>query len=177
MWIAQGAVASGISRTPSCADKSVLCKSNGTAIVTRTLAFLSATLYAATIVLSGCSTEESTAPSRKLSDYRHVALGFTQALAAGEYKTAYSMTAQEYRKRSTVEQLRSDFETIVPPDWGPMGSIELGKTMTSWPGKQASDIGWAYVSIGGGVYSEALTVVVTSEQGHAKIREVEFGRP
>jgi hypothetical protein len=49
--------------------------------------------------------------------------------------------------------------------------------MTSWPSKQPSDIGWAYVSIGGDVYSEAVTVVVTSEQGEAKIREVEFGRP
>jgi len=49
--------------------------------------------------------------------------------------------------------------------------------MATWPGKQPADIGWAYVSIGGEVYSEAITVVVTSESGEAKIREVEFGRP
>ena len=87
------------------------------------------------------------------------------------------MTANEYRKRTTVEQLRTAFETIVPSDWGPMGTIEVGHTMTTWPGKQLSDIGWAYVSIGGDVYSEAVTVIVMLEHGEAKIREVEFGRP
>ena len=49
--------------------------------------------------------------------------------------------------------------------------------MTSWPAKQPSDVGWAYVGIGGELYSEAVIVVVTSENGEAKIREVEFGRP
>jgi hypothetical protein len=49
--------------------------------------------------------------------------------------------------------------------------------MTSWPGKQPADLGWAFVSIGGDVYSEAVIVVVTSENGEARIREVEFGRP
>jgi hypothetical protein len=33
------------------------------------------------------------------------------------------------------------------------------------------------VSIGGNTYSEAITVVVTSENGQQRIREVEFGRP
>ena len=33
-------------------------------------------------------------------------------------------------------------------DWGPIGPIQVGQTMTSWPAKQPGDIGWAYVSIG-----------------------------
>jgi hypothetical protein len=49
--------------------------------------------------------------------------------------------------------------------------------MTSWPDKQPADLGWAYVSIGGDVYSEAVTVVVTSEEGTPRVRAVEFGRP
>lgn len=143
----------------------------------KTLSFFSVTLYVATIVLAGCSKDEPKIPSGNTSDYRHTALEFTQSLAAREYQKAYAMTSQQYRKRTTVGQLRAAFETIVPTDWGPMGPIEVGQTMTSWPSKQPSDIGWAYVSIGGDVYSEAVTVVVTSEQGEAKIREVEFGRP
>ena len=115
--------------------------------------------------------------SGNTSDYRHIALEFTESLAAREYQKAYAMTTEQYRNRTTVEQLRSAFETIIPTDWGPMGPIEVGETMTSWPGKQSDDIGWAYVSIGGDVFSEAVIVVVTSEQGEARIREVEFGRP
>jgi len=99
------------------------------------------------------------------------------ALAARDYPNAYAMTAQDYRLRTTVEHLRIAFETIVPTDWGPVGSVEIGHTMETWPGKLPSDIGWAYVSIGGDVYSEAVTVVVTSENGEARIREIEFGRP
>jgi hypothetical protein len=111
------------------------------------------------------------------SDYRQIALQFAQSLVAREYLKAYEMTAREYRQRATVEQLRSAFETIVPTDWGAIGPIEVGQTMATWPGKQPDDLGWAYVSIEGDVYSEAVIVIVTSEQGEPKIREVEFGRP
>jgi hypothetical protein len=49
--------------------------------------------------------------------------------------------------------------------------------MEEWPGKKPADVGWAYVSVGGDVYSEAVTVVVTREGDLLKIRTVEFGRP
>jgi hypothetical protein len=116
-------------------------------------------------------------PSGSTSDFRQVALQFTRLLAAREYAKAHAMTSQEYRKRATVDQLRTNFERIVPTDWGPIGPIEVGETMTTWSGKQPSDLGWAYVSIGGNVYSEAIVVVVASENGEARVREVEFGRP
>jgi hypothetical protein len=47
----------------------------------------------------------------------------------------------------------------------------------SGAGKEPSDVGWAYVSVGGDVYSEAVTVVVTLEEGELRGRTVEFGRP
>lgn len=115
--------------------------------------------------------------SGNTSDYRIIALEFAKSLAAREYPKAYAMTSLGYRQKNTVDQLRIGFETIVPTDWGPTDPIEVGETMTTWPGKQPSDLGWAYISIGGDVYSEAVTVVVTSEDGEARIREVEFGRP
>jgi hypothetical protein len=140
------------------------------------LAFL-VPLFVVAIVFSGCSKEEPNMSSGNISGYQQIALEFTKALAAREYPKAYAMTSQEYRKRTTAEQLRTAFENIVPIDWGQIGPIEVGQTMTSWPGKRPEDVGWAYVSIGGDVYSEAITVVVTSESGESKIREVEFGRP
>lgn len=116
-------------------------------------------------------------PSENTLDYRQTALEFTHLLSARNYPKAYSMTAEEYRKQTTVEQLRTAFETIVPSDWGSIGPIEVGETMENWPGKKSADIAWVYVSIGGDVYSEAITVVVTSENEAPKIREIEFGRP
>jgi len=116
-------------------------------------------------------------PPAGMSDYRHVALQFAKLLAQRDYAAAYTMTSRDYRQRMTVEQLHKAFEKIVPTDWGPIEPIEVGETMTSWPGRQAPDLGWAYVSLGGDVYSEAIIVIVTAENGESKIREVEFGRP
>jgi len=121
--------------------------------------------------------EEPKMPSDSIPDYRQVAQEFTQLLAARKYAKAHAMMSQKYGRRMTVEKLRTVFEAIVPTDWGPIGPIEVGEIMTNWPGKEGSDLGWVYVSIGGTVYSEAITVVVTYENGEAKIREVEFGRP
>lgn len=127
------------------------------------------------IACTGCS-QQGSEPSPGDASER-VALEFARALAAREYAAAHAMTSREYRRRASAEQLRADFEAIVPTDWGPMGPIEVGQTLTSWPGRQPADLGRVYVSIGGDVYSEAVVVVVASESGEARIRDVEFGRP
>ena len=139
--------------------------------------FLSVALVAAVMNVAGCSKEDPKMPTQNTSDYRQIALVFVSSMAARDYVKAYAITTEEYREKTSVEQLRSAFEAIVPTDWGTAGPIEVGQTMTSWPGKRHSDLGWAYVSIGGDVYSEAVTVVVRSENREARIREVEFGRP
>jgi len=129
------------------------------------------------MALVACSREEPEVSSGGTPDYRPVALAFAQSLAARDYAKAHAMTSEAYRKRTTVDQLQAAFEAIVPRDWGSVGPVEVGETMTTWPDKQPGDLGWAYVSIGGDVYSEAITVVVASESGAARIRAVEFGRP
>lgn len=110
-------------------------------------------------------------------DYKKFALEFTKALAARDYNKAYAMTSKEYQKRIALNELKVNFETIILSDWGDIGPIEIGETMMNWSGKQTSDLGWVYISIGGDVYSEAITVIVTAEDKRPKIREVEFGRP
>ena len=122
-------------------------------------------------------TEGPQDPPASMSDYRYVALQFAKLLAQRDYAAAYTMTSRDYRLRMTVEQLQTAFEKIIPADWGPIEPIEVGATMTHWPDKHAADIGWAYVSLGGNLYSEAIVVIVTTENGESKIREVEFGRP
>jgi hypothetical protein len=150
---------------------------SGRNVTKRTLSSMAVALIVTAIVTSGCSREEPTTSSGDTPDYRQVALEFARSLAAREYPKAYAMMSHGYRQSRTVDELRIGFEAIIPRDWGAIGPIEVGQTMTSWSGKEPSDIGWAYVSIGGDVYSEAIIVVVTSERGKAEIRHVEFGRP
>jgi hypothetical protein len=87
------------------------------------------------------------------------------------------MTSKQYRESTSAADMQAAFEGIVPTDFGAVGRVEIGETMDDWPGREASDIGWAYVSVGGDVYSEAVTVVVTDEAGSLKVRTAEFGRP
>jgi hypothetical protein len=110
-------------------------------------------------------------------DYREVAFQFTKALTERDYDRAYLMVSQDYQRRISVERLRSAFEAIVPTDWGAIGPVTVVQTMTQWPAKQPSDLGWVYVSIGGDVYSEAVIAIITLENGRPKVREVELGRP
>jgi predicted lipoprotein len=129
------------------------------------------------ILAFSCTKQESDKSTEIKVDYRQVALEFTKSLATRDYAKAYAMAAEEYRKRTSLDQMRTAFEAIVPTDWGKIGAIQVGDTMTTWPTKKPSDLGRAYVSIGGDVYSEAVVVVVTLDSGGPKIREVEFGRP
>jgi len=108
---------------------------------------------------------------------REVALSFTQHLADRAYDEAYAMTSQEYRSAVTLAQMKEDFESIVPLDWGDADPIEAVQTMETWPNKRDSDLLWVYVSIGGDVYSEALVAVVSSEGEEPRISSAEFGRP
>ncbi|GMR07674.1 MAG: hypothetical protein BMS9Abin26_0677 [Gammaproteobacteria bacterium] len=110
-------------------------------------------------------------------NYKDIALEFTQALANRDYSKAYAITSKEYQSQITINAMKNSFEEIVPADWGTMGPIEIVETMTDWPDKKPSDLGWVYVSIGGDVYSEAVTTIVTLEGETPKIREIEYGRP
>jgi hypothetical protein len=110
-------------------------------------------------------------------DHERVALAFAKALASRDYEVAYALTSKDYRDRTSLKALEAAFEMIVPVDWKTVGPVEVGQTMEDWPGREPSDVGWSYVSVGGDVYSEAVTVVDTLEEGELRVRTADFGRP
>lgn len=125
-------------------------------------------------LLLGCSKREK---AMSIDNAKECAMQFAKFLAARKYADAYEKTSKDYRRRTSLEEMQEQFETIVPIDWGPIDPIEIGETMNDWRGKEPSDLGWVYVSLGGDVYSEAVTVIIAQENGSLKVREVEFGRP
>jgi hypothetical protein len=136
---------------------------------------LSVPLILATVI--ACSREEARMPGEGSRDSEQTALAFSKALVARDYSVAHAMTSRTYRDRMSLEQVQSAFETIIPTDWGTVEPIEVAQTLRDWPSKEDSDLGWVYVSLGGDVYSEAVVVVVTLEDGEPRVRDVEFGRP
>lgn len=112
-----------------------------------------------------------------LGDHKQLALAFTKALADRNYDAAYALTSRGYREGTPLQALQAGFETVVPLDWGSVGPVEVVQVMEDWPGREPSDAGWVYVSVGGEVYSEAVIVVVTREDGELRVRGAELGRP
>jgi hypothetical protein len=111
-----------------------------------------------------------------MSDHKSFAQTFAERLAARDYAAAHPMLTTELQDRLSLAQLRMQFERMCRPGWK-FDGIEVLQTMDDWPDRRSGDLGWVYVSIGGEVYSEAVTVVVAQEQREPRIRELEFGRP
>ncbi len=111
------------------------------------------------------------------SAHGKLAFAFAQALVAGDFQSAHSMLCDGFRSAATPERIRKNYEEMVAYGDGPPTEVSLPCTMTEWPGKRRHDLGWAYVSIGGLDFIEAVTVIVCEEQGRPVIRELEWGRP
>jgi hypothetical protein len=68
-----------------------------------------------------------------------------------------------YRRYADGDPSRSQFV--------PEGSLE------TWPRRQPGDLGWAYVSIEGDDFNEAVYVLVSDVEGVPLIGEISWGRP
>lgn len=102
--------------------------------------------------------------------HQSLALEFARALSKRRYVEAHAMCTRDLRSKVSIEKMRSDFEAMIPLDWGPVAPIEL------------VDIGelsppYLYVSLGGEVYSEAITIYLADEDGHLQVDSFELGRP
>ncbi|UXI67155.1 DUF3887 domain-containing protein [Tahibacter amnicola] len=109
--------------------------------------------------------------------YAHTALAFAQHLVAGRFDDAHSLLSAEVQKDLGPEALAAEYETMTSYADSGADHIELMATMESWPDRRKGDLGWAYVSISGDDFAEAVTVVVHDCAGVPRIRLVEWGRP
>lgn len=129
------------------------------------------------ILATACSKDGTRTSGKDEAQYHEVALAFTKALAARDYPAAYALTGREYQNHTSLQAMQAAFERVVPRDWKTVGPIQVTETMPDWPGKTAVDVGWAYVTIGGDVYSEGVTVTVARAVDGLRVRTVAFGRP
>lgn len=104
-------------------------------------------------------------------------LRFTKTLAARDYAAAHAMLTDACRRRIPLATMQAEYERMIPLGWGSTDPIEVVTTMGDWPSRAPGDLGWVYVSIGGDTYSEAVTLVVTDDNGTPRIRDIEWGRP
>jgi hypothetical protein len=115
---------------------------------------------------------------------------FAKALARGDFKSAYEMQSNKLKSSVTENNLKTSYDEMTSyaddeSDDG-QGAVahaiqipetSVDNTMTEWPNKLKDDLGWVYVSITADNFNEAVSVVVSKENGNFVIREVEWGRP
>jgi hypothetical protein len=140
---------------------------------------------ASSTLLLGCArSDEIERRAGAARPFARRALEFAKCLAAGDFEAAYKMLTPELQSKNSAADLKAKYERMTAYVGGPIKAteIEVMNTMEEFPGKEHNDLGWAYVSIAGphpqgGMWGEAVTVVVSEREGELLIRELEWGRP
>jgi hypothetical protein len=106
-----------------------------------------------------------------------LAAEFANALVAGNFERAHGMLSSAAKGEWDPVRLQATFQQMVEYFESPPNFVQVMEVMTEWPARQPHDVGWAYAAIAGLGESEAVTVVVSSENGTHVIRSIEWGRP
>lgn len=108
-----------------------------------------------------------------------IAREFANALVAGNFDQAHGMLSSAAKAEWGPEKLKAAFHQMLEYCESPPNFVQVMEVMTEWqyPAMQPNDVGWAYAAIAGDDWSEAVTVIVSSEGGRDVIRNIEWGRP
>jgi hypothetical protein len=122
--------------------------------------------------------------ARRLLEVADIALAFARALVAKEYERANAMLSSAAKPSYPPHLLQKNLEEMVQYSgdesvWPTSVQVVTGadiSDMEKWL-KTPQDFGWAYVSVDGDGYCEAVAVMVTDDGSKLAIREIEWGRP
>jgi hypothetical protein len=111
------------------------------------------------------------------TEYVDVARRFANALMECKFDEACAFLSAECQTKYSADALSHHYNEMLDYVAQPVTEIEVIETLDAWPAKQLGDIGWAYVSMSGNGFAEAVAVVVQSENSVLKVRSIEWGRP
>jgi hypothetical protein len=106
-------------------------------------------------------------------DHGAVVQKFACALVAGDFLAALALLDADLALRTSPESLEGQLSQMVDHGEGPPEYAHHVAALAEWPDRLEGDAGWAYSSIVGPGYSEAIAGVVTKE---GRIRQLEWGK-
>jgi tetratricopeptide (TPR) repeat protein len=120
----------------------------------------------------------------RLERAERLAQDFAERLARGDFAAAHALLARNLRT-DREEVLRDRYVRMMgvrpladgEPRAGDPATVMVMSADRDMPNLGPRDLGWVYVSISDAKRSEAVTVIVAEEDGEARIRELEWGRP
>lgn len=110
------------------------------------------------------------------ADFCAVAESFAEALMDLRFDDALALMSASQQQLLTPQDLARSYAAMVP-DAASVTEVGVVDVMADWPDKLPADRGWAYVSMSGDDFAEAVTVVVEEGAEGLRIRQVEWGRP
>ena len=107
-----------------------------------------------------------------------VGFNFANALVKGEFEAAHSFLSPELRLKYSPSALKREYDSMIEY-MQPVANVGVVVVNNrSMPGEQDMDAeGWAYVSIEGEGWSEAVVVTVRAFESEYLIAELIWGRP
>jgi hypothetical protein len=108
-----------------------------------------------------------------------VAEQFGRAIAQGDFAAAHALLTNNVKASHSPKDLKEAVERMISIGDGPITDVNLVSEciLEDWPGKQKDDVGYVYVALDGDGFCEAVTVTLTREADHIRIRKLEWGRP
>ena len=131
---------------------------------------------------AACSREPPSMPDNSITaemraTYPDVAAEFAAAMVDGKYDVAHAMLGSRLEQEYSLDKLGNEYEAMIEYGDSKVKSDGVLNTMEDWPTRKPMDVGWAYVSITGDEFAEAIIVIVSVENDVLKISNIEWGRP
>ncbi len=111
------------------------------------------------------------------TSHSELALQFAADLTRSDWVGAHRRLDVELAEQVQPTDLESAFDQMTSYGQGPWTVAGVDSTLDDWPTRRSADLGWAYVSLIGDGFVEAIAVVVTATPLGNRIREIEWGRP
>jgi hypothetical protein len=115
-----------------------------------------------------------------VKSYSKVAVAFASSLVRGDFDAAHALLAPELWTMFSPEALSERLHQMYSgyADGEPTGiTFDEAFTMEDFAGKRPGDVGWAYVSIHGADWTEAVAVAVGKIGEQLLVTGIEWGRP
>ena len=108
-----------------------------------------------------------------------VAGEFGKFIAEGDYFAAYNLLTEEAQAVRSPDEFKGAVAEMTTYAPGPIREVEVMEDyiLEEWPDKKEHDLAVIYVALAGDGFNEGVTLTLTQERRHVRIRDVEWGRP
>ena len=112
-----------------------------------------------------------------MSDVADTAAGFVRLIVDGNTEDAHELLADRTAADIAASELQANFDALSEEMGGVTGVGQPMVISEDWPHKTENDVAIVYVPLEGDVFSEAITVTVSTENDDFRISAIEWGRP